>query len=1187
MPCSNCGSENRPEARFCRLCGAGLVARCPNGHEVAPGDRFCDRCGASTENPGSVIEVAQLADTGVAVQPATATERRLVSVLFADLVGFTTLAESRDSEEVRDLLSRYFDACRTVITRYGGTVEKFIGDAVMAVWGTPVANEDDAERTVRSALDLVEAVSALGAEVGAPELTARAGVLTGEVTVNVGATGEGMVAGDPVNTASRIQSVAVPGSVFVGESTRRASEAAIAYEDAGSHELKGKAEPIRLWRALRVTAGRGGLMKSEGLEPPFVGRDRELKLVKELFHACVDEGRTTLIQVTGIAGIGKSRLAWEFFKYMDGLRGVFQWHRGRCPAYGEGVTYWALAEMVRGRAGIVEGEDRASASAKLREAVERYVSDPEDRRFVEPRLAHLIGLEDRTAPDKTDLFSGWRLFFERLATQRPVLMLFEDLQWADPSLLEFLDYLLEWSRNFPIFLMTVARPGADGGSLLAAKRNATSIYLEPLPAPAMEHLLTGLVPGLPRELTAKILDRAEGVPLYAVETVRMLLDRGLLVEDGPVYRVTGSIEDLEIPETLHALIAARLDGLSPEERRLVQDASVLGRTFTRAAAAALSGQDERRLEPLLASLLVKEVLSIQADPRSPERGQYGFLQDLVRRVAYETLSRKERRTKHLRIASYLEAGSGHDEDEIVEVVASHYQEAYRAAPDAPDAAEIKDRARDMLVRAGERAASLAANEEAQRYYEQAAELTDDTVEQATLLERAGVMAAIGGRTEDATTRYEQAIALFEEEGQSHPAARVSARLGVVEHQQGQLDQAIERMQSAFAVLAGETPDPDLASLAAELGRLLYFAGHADSAIEPIEVAVDLSESFWLPEILSNALNTKGLLALAKGRRREAQGLIKYALELALENDATAAALRAYYNLAEIVAHGDRYEEGRGYAADGLAFARRAGNRFWEWSFLSQVYPLFCLGQWDEALALMADLPRENFSQIRAAFLGFAHVAPGIAVYRGELDEARAALDLCAELGDSSDIQEASVYAAGRAVLLSAEGRFDEALVAAETALRGREALSLGHEAVKESFVEAIDAAFALADLDKVQELLEIVEGVAPGKRPPLMEAQVLRTRARLAATRGDKQEVEAGFKEASGLFRELSLPFWMGVTLLEHGEWLTAQDRPERAEPLLLEARQVFERLKAQPWLDRLARIPRNARVPEAAEPGT
>src|SRR6266542_3505690 len=574
MICSNCGAENPSVGKFCLQCGHRLARACPACGTALPSDaRFCGECGSTIAPNQAPSRAGDAGPVARAPGPAeTATERRLVSVLFADLVGFTTLSESRDSEEVRDLLSRYFDVCRTVISRYGGTVEKFIGDAVMAVWGTPVANEDDAERAVRAALDLVGAVETLSAEIQAAELKARAGVLTGEATVNLQASGEGMVAGDLVNTASRIQSVAEPGSVFVGE-----------------------------------TAGRGGLMKSEGLEPPFVGRDRELKLVKDLFHACVDEGRATVVQVTGIAGIGKSRLAWEFFKYMDGLTNVFMWHRGRCLAYGEGVTYWALAEMVRGRADILEGEDRASASAKLREAEERYVPDPEDRRFVEPRLAHLIGLQERTAPDKTDLFAGWRLFFERLAEQLPVLMVFEDLQWADPSLLEFLDYLLEWSRGFPIFVMTLSRPGTDRTSL-AARRNATSIYLEPLSGQAMEQLLTALVPGLPAELTRKIIDRAEGVPLYAVETVRMLLDRGLLVEDGPVYRVTGEIEDLDVPQTLQALIAARLDGLTTGERRLVQDCSVLGKTFTRAAAAALTSLPERELEPLLASLMAKEIL---------------------------------------------------------------------------------------------------------------------------------------------------------------------------------------------------------------------------------------------------------------------------------------------------------------------------------------------------------------------------------------------------------------------------------------------------------------------------------------------------------------------------------------------------------------------------------------------------
>ena len=319
-------------------------------------------------------------------------------MLFVDLVGFTTLSEARDAEEVRELLSTYFDTARRVIGRYGGTVEKFIGDAVMAVWGAPVAREDDAERAVRAALELVDAVRALGEDAGMPELHARAGVTTGEAAVTIGVDAEGMVAGDLVNTASRVQTVARPGSVFVGEATRRVSEAAIVYEDAGEHELKGKAEPVRLWRAVRVVAAAGGAQRSSALEPPFVGRDRELRMVKELFHASADGGKAQLVSVVGGAGIGKSRLVWEFFKYIDGLAIDTRWHRGRCLAYGEGVTYWALAEMVRTNASILEGEDVATALPKLQQAVEIALPDPEERRWVEPRLASLLGLESGAGP---------------------------------------------------------------------------------------------------------------------------------------------------------------------------------------------------------------------------------------------------------------------------------------------------------------------------------------------------------------------------------------------------------------------------------------------------------------------------------------------------------------------------------------------------------------------------------------------------------------------------------------------------------------------------------------------------------------------------------------------------------------------------------------------------------------------
>src|SRR4029079_16948562 len=434
---ASCGSPNPPGVKFCGECGAALAGR---------------------------AEAAPLVDAS-----APQAERRLVSVLFADLVGFTAASEGRDAEDTRELLTRYFDLARTTIERYGGTVEKFIGDAVMALWGAPVAHEDDAERAVRAALDLVGAIPTLDAS-----LRVRGGVLSGEAAVTLGAEGQGMVAGDLVNTASRIQSAAQPGTVLVGDATKRASEASITYDDAGEHVLKGKAEPLRLWQAQRVVAGARGSLRSTGLEAPFVGRDRELRLVKEHFHASADEGRAPLVLVHGIPGIGKSRLACEFEKYVDGLAGETFWHRGRCLSYGDGVAYWALAEMVRMRCGIAEEEEPSGAREKLDLALSEYILDADERAWVEPRLAHLLGLEDGAPGDEENLFSAWRILFERLAEESPTILVFEDIQWADAGLLDFLEYLLDWARSHPLFVLALARPEfAEKRSAWAGKRSFT------------------------------------------------------------------------------------------------------------------------------------------------------------------------------------------------------------------------------------------------------------------------------------------------------------------------------------------------------------------------------------------------------------------------------------------------------------------------------------------------------------------------------------------------------------------------------------------------------------------------------------------------------------------------------------------------------------------------------------------
>jgi class 3 adenylate cyclase/tetratricopeptide (TPR) repeat protein len=1163
VTCPGCGAENREGAKFCVKCGRGLGLACPScGSPYEAGDVFCAECGHS-------LQAQPEAAPAQAAQPAA--ERRLVSVLFADLVGFTTLSESRDAEEVRELLSRYFESCKRLISLYGGTVEKFIGDAVMAVWGTPVAQEDDAERAVRTALDLVAAVSALGDEVGAPDLRARAGVLTGEAAVTIGAEGQGMVAGDLVNTASRIQSSAEPGSVLVGESTKRSTEAAIAYADAGEHELKGKTEPVQLFRALRVIAGRKGEGRSAGLEAPFVGRDRELRLIKELFHGSAEESKAHLVSVVGIAGIGKTRLSWEFEKYIDGLAEDVWWHRGRCLSYGEGVAYWALAEMVKMRCEIAEEEAPESARRKLRSTIDEHIPDEAERRWVEPRLAHLLGLEEGAPGDQENLFSAWRILFERLAEQRPTVLVFEDMQWADAGLLDFLEYMLEWSRSHPLFVLALARPelAEKRPSWGAGKRSFASLYLEPLSSEAMEELLSGLVPGLPEDLRASILERAEGVPLYAVETVRMLLDRGLLVQEGNVYRPTGPIETLEVPETLHALVAARLDSLEPDERRVVQTGSVLGKTFTKQGVAALTGLEEESLEPLLTSLLRKEVLSIQADPRSPERGQYSFLQDIVKHVAYETMSRRERKEKHVAAADFLASVWAAEEDEIVEVLAAHYLDAYNAVPDAPDAEELKTRAREMLIRAAERAASLAANAEAQHAYERAIELADDSVSQAELHERAGLAAAIGTRPSEAAAHYEQAMKLFSAVGATHPAARVTARHAEVIWDRGRLEQAVENMNSSFEVLMDEDADEDLAILAAQLGRFLFFAGQTDLALQRVEAALDMAEALSLPETLSQALNTKAIILLTRGRMQEGTALLRFALDKALEYDKPSAALRAYFNLVWALDCADRYEDSAAVFDEALEFARRVGNRYWETIFLGQLYSRFALGQWDEMIQFAGHLPLESWHDNRGAFGVFISILPAVHVHRGSVAEADELTERFRDIEHSADLQEQNSYAVGRARVLLAEGAAEEAGQIADAV--SPDAGGIAGEVAKEAFVVAIEAALARDDLVKADELLRRVENLPLGRFTPFYRAHTLRFRATLEARSGGT-DVDRRYREAAALFREIAFPFYLAVTLLEYGEWLAAQGRAAEAAPLLAEAREIFERLEARPWLERTAR---------------
>ena len=946
-------------------------------------------------------------------------------MLFADLVGFTAFSEGRDAEEVRELQDRYFTTVREVIARYGGTVEKFIGDAVMALWGAPIAHEDDAERAVRAGLDLVDAVRVLG-----PGIEVRVGVLTGEAAVNLGATDQGMVAGDMVNTASRLQSAAPPSTVLVGEATQRAASGAIAFEAAEDQILKGKTSPVPAWRAIRVVAQVGGVGRSEALEAPFVGRDEELRQLKDLFHATGREGKPRLVSVIGPAGIGKSRLAWEFLKYVDGLVEGVWWHDGRSPAYGEGITFWALGEMIRGRAHIQETDDEPTTRAAITAMLEEHVPDPAERVWIEPALLSLLGLESGAGSQQ--LFGAWRTFFERLAEQGPVVMVFEDFHHADSGLLDFVDHVMEWSRTVPILIVTLARPELlerrpDWG---AGKRSFASIHLEPIPVEAMRELLAGLVPGLPTSARDAIVARADGVPLYAVETVRMLLAQGRLVLEDGVYRPVDDLTDVAVPETLTALISARLDELDAADRSLVADAAVLGQSFTPAAVAAVSGTDPVALEPRLRALVRRELLIQQVDPRSPERGQYAFVQALIREVAYNTLSKRDRKVRHLAAARFFETL---ETDELAGALAGHYLAAHGYAAEGPEADALAAQARVALRGAAERAAALGSHQQAIAFLEHALAVSPEAVDRADLYERARV-SAMQGLSGDVAERLALGALEAQRELGDRPAiAMATANYGQsiqffgndAERILGVLEPAWEEFQDLEETPAG-------VSL-----MLLIAAGHNYRsedrvALDWIQRALPIAERLDLMEPLAALLQRLSGILLRLERPRESLIILTGVHQMAVANGLTdvdrnsRTALTFYYQFSDPAA-------GLAAAREGLEIAGRTGSL--NYGFLMVGNATSCAlrtGEWDWAAALLDDwLSNEITGGFylelyvdRAIFTALRGGDPTADIAEGE----RLVVDY------QGDPQYPSYIHLSRAWAALVQGRFGEAAKEGETAI---------------------------------------------------------------------------------------------------------------------------------------------------------
>jgi class 3 adenylate cyclase/tetratricopeptide (TPR) repeat protein len=1092
---------------------------------------------------------APIAGTGPAA------ERRLVTILFADLVGFTPYSEDRDPEEVRETLTRYFDVAREVIERYGGSVEKFIGDAVMAVWGAPVAHEDDAERGVRAALELLDAVRELGAD-----LQARAGVLTGDAAVTLGATGQGMVAGDLVNTTARVQAIADPGTVLVGEATMRSASGAVVFESAGERDLKGKTAPVPVWRALRVVAERGGRGRSDGLEAPFVGRDIEFRLLKELVHASGREKRVRLVSITGQAGIGKSRLAWELLKYIDGVVETVWWHHGRSPAYGSGITFWALGEMVRWRCGLAEGDDESTTRGRVAEAVTRFVPEGTERAWIEAALLKLLGVGEAAATSE-ELFPAWRSFFEHIARQGTTIMVFEDLQWADPGLLAFIDHLMGWSHELPICIVALARPELleahpTWGS---AHRGFTSMSLGPLDRESMVALLAGLVPGLPRATSDRIIERADGIPLYAVETVRMLVADGRLVLEDGVYRPAGDLSELEAPESLRSLVGSRLDALEPQDRQLLQSAAVLGHSFTVEGLDAVTGAAGTELDARLRPLVRREMLTHRADPRSPERGQYAFAQEILREVAYETLARDDRRVLHLAAARYFESL---DTDELAGALAAQYEAAHRNSRPGPETDALAIQARLALKGAAERAMTLGSTEQAEQLFGSALELASNPVEQVALLESVGRAASMAGHGEQAQRMLERAIAIHLQSGQRSAAASTTAELvNATFLSSQQLEAAMTRVVAAVDQFEDLGLDAGLVRLLAQQARFEMLRGEdLPAAVATSDRALAMAEQLDLVDVVADLLVTRGSALAAMGRSLEGLGAIEAGRRIAAAEGLTSTEYRALLNASGPLGDSDPRAFLEASVA-ALELARRTGSRPSASAAVNNVAEAARMcGEWELALAELrreAELCDGDDLMVVRAGLMMLDAERGIDVSATESELDAYAEDQLAR-GEPRWRSDVDTY---RAIVTFAAGRYGEA--AAGFMAQGR----VDPMNASGAYGMATLAAMLARDVVATREALTALEGT--GKHGAIVKLERRRAVAGIAALEGRHAEALAGFRGVQEELRSMDLPYLLALTDLVMCELLDPA-LPE-VTAAAEEARAIFARLGAQARLDRLA----------------
>jgi len=858
-------------------------------------------------------------------------ERKVVTVVFCDLVGFTSRAESMDPEDVEALLRPYHERVRFELERHGGTVEKFIGDAVMALFGAPTAHEDDPERAVRAAL----AIRDFAPE---EELELRVGVTTGEALVRLDVqpeTGEGMASGDVVNTAARLQAAAPVNGILVDDTTYRATRAAIDYEDAPAVEAKGKADPVRVWVAT-VAHSRLGVDTAHEARSELVGRARELGIVRDTFERARHERTPQLLTLVGVPGIGKSRLVYELSRMVDDDPEFVTWRQGRCLAYGDGITLWALGEIVKAQAGVVEQDSTDDIAAKVHQSVEDTLAGTGDEGRVESHLLALLGLagEAQLGGDRrNEAFAAWRRYLEGLAEQRPLVLVVEDIHWADHSLLDFLDELVDWLTDVPLLVVATARPELlerrpnwGGGKL-----NATTLALAPLTDEQTSELIARLLarPVLAAESQRSLLERAGGNPLYAEQFVELFVEQG-------------STDELRLPETLQGIIAARLDGLPESEKGLLQDAAVVGKVFWTSSI----GSDADAATASLHSLERKGFVRRQRRSSLEGENEFAFAHALVRDVAYGQIARADRAEKHKATAEWI-TSLGRPEDHA-EMLAYHWSSALelvRAAGAEDD--ELAERARYALRDAGDRAFSLNGFAVAAAQYEDALVLWPDDDERPALLFQRAV--ALHWSYDD---RQQQALETARDAliavGDADHASETESFLARVCWDRGDHEHVREHLARAEE-LAGDSVSVAAARVLAFSARIREIANEVDEGRRLAEAAFAMATELGLDELRAHALTTIGM---AKNDAGDTSGVedMERALEIALAVDSPIAGTITN-NLAVYATFAGDFPRTDELYAEALRLAERYGDastlRFTGGNI---IWLDFMLGRWDRALA---------------------------------------------------------------------------------------------------------------------------------------------------------------------------------------------------------------------------------------------